>query len=89
MKKIFYLAVILLAFIGCTGNYTTSSTHITLEHVDIINVKGYDAIKIFEVEYNGHDYLIFDGYESMGVEHSPDCKKCKSQTGYTPTEYLY
>lgn len=88
MKKIFYLTAILLAFIGCTGNHTTSSTRMTLEHIDIINIKGYDAIKIFEVEYNGHDYLIFDGYESMGVEHSPNCKKCKSQTRYTPTEYL-
>lgn len=89
MKKIFYLTVILLAFIGCTDNCTTSSTSMIIEHVDIIYVKGYDDIRIFELEYNGHDYLIFDGYESMGVEHSPDCKKCKSQTGYTPTEYLY
>ena len=88
MKKIFYLAAILLAFIGCTDNCTTSSTRMIIEHVDIINIKGYDAIKIFEVEYNGHDYLIFDGYESMGVEHSPDCKKCKSKTEYMPNEYL-
>lgn len=89
MKKIFYLTVILLAFISCTSGYTTTSTNASIEHVDIINVQGYTGIKIFEIEHNGHEYLIFDGYESMGVEHSPDCKKCKSQTEYMPVEYLY
>lgn len=89
MKKIFYLMTILLAFISCTSGYTTTSTYTALEHVDIINVEGYTSVKIFEIEHNGHEYLIFDGYETMGVEHDPDCKKCKSQTEYMPTEYLY
>ena len=89
MKKIFYLAVILLAFISCTSDYKTTTTYTALDHVDLINVKGYTGIKVFEIEHNGHDYLIFDGYEAMGVEHSPDCKKCTSRTEYTPTEYLY
>ena len=89
MKKIFYLAAILLAFISCTSDYTTTTTNVSIEHVDLIYVEGYTSIKILEVEHNGHDYLIFDGYEAMGVEHSPDCKKCKSKSEYTPTEYLY
>jgi hypothetical protein len=92
MKKIFYLAAILLAFISCTSDYTTTITNSSIEHVDLIYVEGYtgiNGIKVFEIEHNGHDYLIFDGYEAMGVEHSPDCKKCKSKSEYTPTEYLY
>lgn len=89
MKKIFYLTAILLAFISCTSNYTTTSTHTPIEHVDLINVEGYTGIRIFKVENNGHEYLIFDGYQTMGVEHSPDCKKCKSKNEYIPTEYLY
>ena len=93
MKKIFYLSVILLAFISCTSNYETTTTSTTLEHVDIIRVKVnggvYNNLKIFEVEHNGHDYLIFYGPETMGVEHSPDCKKCKAQSDYNPSEYLY
>jgi hypothetical protein len=89
MKKIFYLAAILLALNSCTSDYTTTTTNSSIEHVDIISIKGYDGIRVFEVEHNGHDYLIFDGYETMGVEHSPDCKKCKSRTEYMPTEYLY
>ena len=89
MKKIFYLTIILLAFISCTSDYETTTTYTALEHADVINVQGYTCITIFEVEHNGHEYLIFDGYETMGVEHSPDCKKCKSQSSYTPTEYLY
>ena len=89
MKKIFYLAAILLAFISCTSNYTTTTTNTPIEHVDLINVKGYPSIRVFKVEHNGHEYLIFDGYETMGVEHSPDCKKCKSKNEYIPTEYLY
>ena len=89
MKKIFYLAAILLAFIGCTSDYTTTTTNASIEHVDLIYVEGYTSIKILEIEHNGHDYLIFDDYEAMGVEHSPDCKKCKSKSEYTPTEYLY
>ena len=84
MKKIFYLAAILLTFISCTSDYTTTATNSSIEHVDLIYVEGYTGIKIFEIEHNGHDYLIFDGYETMGVEHSPDCKKCKYRTEYTP-----
>lgn len=89
MKKIFYLAAILLVFISCTGVYKTTTTYTELDNMNIINVKGYLNINVFEIEYNGHEYLIFDGYETMGVEHSPDCKKCKSKSEYTPTEYLY
>jgi hypothetical protein len=90
MKKIFYFAAILLAFISCTSSdYKTTCSHTKLEHVDIIHINGHSSIKIFEIEHNSHDYLIFLGYETMGVEHSPDCKKCKSKTEYTPTEYLY
>lgn len=89
MKKIFYLAAILLAFISCTSDYTATTTNTQMEHIDFINVKGYTSIKVFEIEHNGHDYLIFDGYEAMGVEHSPDCKKCKSKNEYIPSEYLY
>lgn len=88
MKKIFYLVAILLAFISCTR----TTTRTVIEKVDIIKLEGYGDLNIFEVEHNGHDYLIFDGYETMGtmgVEHSPECKKCKSKSNYTPTEYLY
>ena len=86
MKKIFYLAAILLAFISCTSNYETTTTQVTIEHADLIDVKGYTYIKIFEIEHNGHEYLIFDGYEAMGVEHNPDCKKCKSLSSYTSNQ---
>lgn len=89
MKKIFYLAAILLAFIGCTSDYTTTTTNATIEHVDLIYVEGHTSIEVYEIEYNGHEYLIFNSYETMGVEHNPDCKKCKSQSNYTPIEYLY
>ena len=89
MKKTIYLITILLLSISCTSDYTTTTTHASIEHVDLIYVEGYTSIKILEVEHNGHDYLIFDGYEAMGVEYSPDCKKCKSRFSYTPTEYLY
>lgn len=88
MKKIFYLVAILLAFISCTR----TTTRTVIEKVDIIKLEGYGDLNIFEVEHNGHDYLIFDGYETMGtmgVEHSPECKKCKSKSNYTPTEYPY
>lgn len=92
MKKIFYLTAILLVFISCTSNYKTTTTRTVIEKVDIIKLEGYGDINIFEVEHNGHDYLIFDGYETMGtmgVEHSPECKKCKSKSNYTLTEYPY
>lgn len=89
MKKIFYLAAILLTFISCASDYKITTTYTTIEHVDLIKVEGYEGIKIFEIEHHGHEYLIFDGYESMGVEHNPDCKKCKSRSSYTPAEYLY
>ena len=89
MKKIFYLAAILLAFVSCTPNHTTTHTNVQADHIDYISIDGFCAVGIYNVEYNGHEYLLFDGYESIGVEHNPDCKKCKSRTEYMPTEYLY
>lgn len=89
MKKIFYLTAILLAFISCTPTYTSSSENTSIEHVNYIHVKGYGSLAVFSIEYDGHTYLVFDGYDAVAVEHHPDCKKCKSQTEYTPTEYLY
>lgn len=83
------MTVILLAFISCTNDYKTTTTYKKLDRMDIVNVKGRTNIVIYEIEYKGHEYLIFEGYEAMGVEHSPDCKKCKSKSEYTPTEYLY
>lgn len=88
MKKIFYLAAILLTFISCTRSYTTSSENTSIKHMDYIHVDNYGSLAVFNIEYDGHTYIVFDGYETMGVEHSPDCKKCKSKTEYMPTEYL-
>lgn len=89
MKKIFYLAAILLAFISCTTSYTSSSENTSIKHMNYIHVKEYGSLAVFDIEYEGHTYLVFDGYDAVAVEHSPDCKKCKSKSEYTPTEYLY
>lgn len=89
MKKIFYLILILSTFVGCTTNYTTAHTNMQVDHIDYITIDGYCTVSIYNIEYNGHEYLLLDGYESIGIEHNPDCKKCKSQSSYTPTEYLY
>jgi hypothetical protein len=51
MKKIFYLASILLALNSCTSDYTTTTTNSSIEHVDIISIKGYDGIRVFENEH--------------------------------------
>lgn len=89
MKKIIYLITILLLSISCTTNTTTTHTIIQADHIDYIIIDGYCTVSIHNIEYNGHEYLLFDGYESVGVVHNPDCKKCKSQPSYIPTEYLY
>jgi hypothetical protein len=89
MKKIFYLILILSTFVGCATNHTSTHTNIQADHIDYITIDGYCTVGIYNIEYNGHEYLLFDEYESVGVEHNPDCKKCKSQSSYTPTEYLY
>ena len=89
IKKSFYLAAILLAFISCTTKYTTTYTDMQVDRIDNISIDRFCTISVYNIEYNGHEYLIFDGYESMGVEHNPDCKKCKSRSSYTPAEYLY
>lgn len=90
MKKIFYLAAILLAFIGCTPSYTSSSENISIKHINYIHVDNYyGSLAVFNIEYDGHTYLVFYDHDAIAVEHSPDCKKCKSQSSYTPTEYLY
>ena len=89
MKKIFYLAAILLAFISCTPSYTTSRENTSIKHMDYIHIDKYGSLAVFNIEYDGHTYLVFDGYDAVAVEHSPDCKKCKSKSEYTPNEYLY
>ena len=89
MKKIFYLILILSAFVSCTTNHTTTHTNMQVDHIDYLTIDGFCTVSIYNIEYNGHEYLLLDGYESIDIEHSPDCKKCKSRTEYMPTEYLY
>lgn len=89
MKKIIYLITILLLSASCTTNPSTTRASIQVDHIDYISIEGYCTVGIYNIEYNGHEYLLFDGYESVGVVHNPDCKKCKSQSSYIPTEYLY
>lgn len=73
MKKIFYVLAILVLFIGCTPSYTSSSEVVSIEHVNYIHLKEYGSITVFNIEYDGHTYIVFDGYETRSVEHSPDC----------------
>lgn len=73
MKKIFYLLAIVLVFIGCDPTYTTSSENTSIGHVNYIHVKEYGSLAVFSIEYDGHTYLVFDGYDAVAVEHSPDC----------------
>lgn len=73
MKKIFYVLVILVLFIGCTPSYTSSSKNASIDHINYIHLKEYGSVAVFSIEYDGHTYLVFDGYETMAVEHSPDC----------------
>jgi hypothetical protein len=73
MKKIFYVLAILVVFIGCTPSYTSSSKNTSIDHINYIHLKEYGSVAVFSIEYDGHTYLVFDGYETMAVEHSPDC----------------
>lgn len=60
MKRIILLALFALCATGC----------IKYENPNELQVGEEVEVPIMEVEHNGHNYLLFEGY---GVIHDPNC----------------
>jgi hypothetical protein len=88
MKKIFYLAAILLAFVSCSSEPSKNDKHLArvcTQSGEYANCR----MSVLKVEYQDHEYLMFGWGGGRCLVHNPDCKKCKTKTEYMPTEYLY
>lgn len=65
MKKILFIAVAILATSCIDEREMLQPKEIGDEY----------EVSISEIEYEGHSYLLYDGY---GVVHNPNCK-CKKE----------
>lgn len=69
--------LLLCSIVGCgTSDHTVYRPTVKEEEIYV------SIVVLHEQKESGHEYLVFkekfgDGYKTIGVVHSPDCKKCK------------
>lgn len=59
--------------IDSTNNRANSRNHIT-KSVDV----GDGCGRVFAVELDGHEYIVYDGFHEGGIIHSPNCNCLKT-----------
>jgi uncharacterized protein YcfL len=69
MKKLALVFVVALGFTSCDVKTDIQPTSQQTLSVD-------ESIKV--IEFKGHEYLIYDGYNSGGICHSESCP-CKNK----------
>ncbi len=77
MKKIMLFATVMLMMSSCDYKLDEAQKN---EHTakvkHIVETAKYD---VDEIEYDGHTYLVYDGYESGNMIHSASCKCHKGE----------
>ena len=84
MKKLLSILILSFLFISCEEPPKREIVGECNSKVEIINNDISADIEVQTLTYKGHDYVMFkNGYRgrfsTMGVEHDPDCKTCKSK----------
>lgn len=76
MKNLKYLILIIpfLLLVGCESDYKTNPNPIIVTEVDSSNIKG----SMQELNYKGHEYLLWEGYRMGSLIHSESCS-CKKK----------
>lgn len=83
MKKLLSILILSFLFISCEEPPKREIVGECNSKVEIINNDISADIEVQTLTYKGHDYVMFrkgiGKYVTMGVEHDPDCKTCKSK----------
>ena len=81
--KIFIcISIILIGLNSCVKyNKEYNLTNCEKNHLIISSEdNSYLNISIYKINYEGHDYILFNKYKEVSVVHNPDCKYCKKDT---------
>lgn len=76
MKKIMFFIMMVLMLSSCceTCQPTSETIYGSMSRLMIKPNDGCTrSFRVIEFGYNGHDYIMFLGHESMSVIHSPNC----------------
>ena len=83
MKKLLSVLILLGLFTSCEEPPKREIVGECGSKVEIIKNDINSDIEVQTLTYKGHDYIMFrKGYgrmATMGVEHDPDCKACKTK----------
>lgn len=72
MKKILICLLCAIVCCGCEdyGNQRVDNTSASYMDFEIDR-------RLWAVEFEGHEYIIYEGYHEGGIIHSPNCKCLK------------
>ena len=91
MKKLLSVLILLVLFVSCGEPPKREIVGECDSKVETIRNDVSSDIEVQTLTYKGHDYIIFKSYDltmsaagymknaTMGVEHDPDCKACKTK----------
>ena len=83
MKQSLSILILSFLFISCEEPPKREIVGECNSKVEIINNDISSDIEVQTLTYKGHDYIMFrkgtGKWATMGVEHDPDCKTCKSK----------
>lgn len=87
MKKIILLLAVSAMLVSCIPSKCRSTEATEVQHVKVINRKYFNLLlDVSKINYEGHSYIMFDGYTSLnGIVHDPDCschKKVEDDFGF-------
>lgn len=83
MKKLLSILILLGLFTSCEESPKREIVGECDSKVEIISNDVSSDIKVQTLTYKGHNYIMFrkgtGKWATMGVEHDPDCKTCKTK----------
>jgi serine protease inhibitor ecotin len=83
MKKLLSILILSFLFISCEEPPKREIVGECGSEVEIIKNDISSDIETQTLTYKGHDYIMFrkgsGKFATMGIEHDPDCKTCKTK----------
>jgi hypothetical protein len=77
MKKLALVFVVALGFTSCDNIITDARTSPDRKEIKSLGGAG-GSIKLRLIKFQGHDYVVMDGYKQGGICHSESCP-CKNK----------
>jgi C4-type Zn-finger protein len=76
MKKLMMILVVMMVVTSC-DNISTKKSDSTSKYIKSVSNTG-GSITLRLTQFQGHDYVVMDGYKQGGICHSEACK-CKNK----------